>query len=85
MGFGGLNWTTVAQAKGQDKSLLLNLLSTDYDFLDVMDVNFREGRNFSRDTQADSSAIILNQTAAKQLGVKISLVARSLQEATHTQ
>lgn len=67
---GGLNWTTNAQAKGQEKSLLLNLLSTDYDFLDVMSVNLREGRNFSRNTQADSSAIILNQTAVKQLGIK---------------
>ncbi len=67
---GGLNWTTVAQAKGQEKSLLLNLLGTDYDFLDVMDVNFRDGRNFSRDTQADSSALILNETAVKQLGIK---------------
>ena len=67
---GGLNWTTVAQAKGQEKSLLLNLLSTDYDFLDVMGVNFSEGRNFSRDTQADSSALILNETAVKQLGIK---------------
>ena len=68
--FGGLNWTTTAQAKGQEKSLLLNLLSTDYDFLDVMGVNLREGRNFSRNTQADSSAIILNETAVKQLGIK---------------
>jgi putative ABC transport system permease protein len=67
---GGLNWTTGAQAKGQENSVLLNFLSTDYDFLDVMDVNFKEGRNFSRDTQADSSAIILNNTAIKQLGIK---------------
>ncbi len=67
---GGLNWTTGAQAKGQEKSLLLNLLSADYDFLDVMGVNFNEGRNFSRDTKADSSAIILNETAVKQMGIK---------------
>jgi putative ABC transport system permease protein len=67
---GGQNWTTSAQAKGEENSLLLNFLSTDYDFLDVMGVNFREGRNFSRDTQADSSAVILNATAAKQLGIK---------------
>jgi putative ABC transport system permease protein len=66
---GGLNWTTTAQAKGQEKSLLLNLLSVDYDFLDVMGVKFREGRNFSRSTQADSSALILNETAVKQLGI----------------
>jgi putative ABC transport system permease protein len=67
---GGQNWTTPAQAKGQENTLLLNLLFTDYDFLDVMDVNFNEGRNFSRATQADSSAIILNETAVRQLGLK---------------
>jgi putative ABC transport system permease protein len=67
---GGLNWTTTAQAKGRENSLLLNLLITDYDFLNVMGVNFSEGRNFSRDTQADSSALILNETAVKQLGIK---------------
>jgi putative ABC transport system permease protein len=70
---GGLNWTTTAQAKGQEKSLLLNLLSTDYDFLDVMGVNFSEGRNFSRETQADSAALILNEIAVKQLGIKDAL------------
>jgi putative ABC transport system permease protein len=67
---GGQNWTTGAQAKGQENGLLLNFLIADYDFLDVMDVAFKEGRIFSRDTQADSSAIILNETAVKQLGVK---------------
>ena len=67
---GGQNWTTGAQAKGQENGLLLNFLVADYDFLDVMDVAFKEGRNFSRDTQADSSAIILNETAVKQLGIK---------------
>jgi len=67
---GGQNWTTRAQAKGQENTLLLNLLSTDYDFLDVMGINFKDGRNFSRETQADSSAVILNETAAKQLGIK---------------
>jgi putative ABC transport system permease protein len=66
---GGQNWTTSVQAKGQDNSLLLNFLSTDYDFLDVMGVSFSEGRNFSRDTRADSAAIILNATAVKQLGL----------------
>jgi putative ABC transport system permease protein len=66
---GGQNWTTSVQAKGQDNSLLLNFLSTDYDFLDVMGVSFKEGRNFSRETRADSSALILNATAVKQLGL----------------
>lgn len=66
---GGQNWTTSVQAKDQEKGLLLNFLSTDYEFLNVMGVDFLDGRNFSRDTQADSTAIILNETAVKQLGL----------------
>jgi putative ABC transport system permease protein len=67
---GGQNWTTSVQAKDHDNSLLLNFLSTDYDFLDVMGVSFEAGRNFSRNTKADSSAVILNAAAVKQLGIK---------------
>ena len=67
---GGQNWTTGAQAKGQENELLLNLLSVDHDFLEVMDVQFKSGRNFLRDNKADSSGIILNETAVKQLGIK---------------
>jgi putative ABC transport system permease protein len=67
---GGQNWTTGARAKGHEHELLLNLLSIDHDFLNVMDVTFKDGRNFLRDNKADSSAIILNETAVKQLGIK---------------
>ena len=67
---GGQNWTTGAQAKGQENELLLNLLAVDHDFLEVMDVQFKNGRNFLRDNKADSSAVILNETAVKQLGIK---------------
>ncbi len=67
---GGQNWTTSVKAKDGENSLLLNFLSTDYDFLNVMNVQFKAGRNFSGSTQADSSAVILNETAVKQLGIK---------------
>lgn len=67
---GGQNWTTPAQAKGQENQLLLNFLTVDHDFLKVMDVHFKEGRNFLHDNQADSSAIILNEAAVAQLGIK---------------
>lgn len=66
---GGQNWTTGVTAKGGENSLLLNFLSTDYDFLDVMGVNFKDGRNFSRNNPADSAAVVLNETAVKQLGI----------------
>lgn len=67
---GGLNWTTSVQAKDQENELLLNFIGTDYNFLDVMGVEFREGRNFSKATRADTLAVILNQTAVQQLGIK---------------
>ncbi|HEX5168660.1 MAG TPA: ABC transporter permease [Cyclobacteriaceae bacterium] len=66
---GGQNWTSSVRAKDHDNSLLLNFLSIDYDFLEVMGVNFLQGRNFSRNTQADSAATILNMTAVKDLGI----------------
>jgi putative ABC transport system permease protein len=66
---GGQNWTTGAGAEGSENSLLLNFLCADYRFLEVMGVKFIEGRNFSPDTRADSLAIILNETAVRQLGL----------------
>jgi putative ABC transport system permease protein len=71
---GGMNWTTSVQAKGQQNSLLLNFLSVNYDFLDVMGVKFKEGRNFSVASPSDSSAIVLNETAVKQLGIKENII-----------
>lgn len=67
---GGLNWTTSVQAKGQENELLLNFIGTDYNFLEVMGVEFKDGRNFSKSTRADTLAIIVNETAVKQLGIK---------------
>lgn len=39
----------------------------DYDFFDVMDIEFSDGRSFSRENPADQEAFILNETAAKNL------------------
>jgi len=43
------------------------LIGADKDFLKTYEIKLLQGRNF--DTPADSSAIILNETAAKMLGV----------------
>ncbi|MFO7445784.1 MAG: ABC transporter permease [Ignavibacteriaceae bacterium] len=40
----------------------------DYDYLETLGIELVEGRNFSQEFGTDSSAIILNQTAVKQLG-----------------
>ncbi len=40
----------------------------DYDFLDVFKIEMAQGRNFSKDFSEDKSAVIVNETAVKQLG-----------------
>ena len=39
----------------------------DYDFFDVLNIEFSEGRSFSRENPADRDAFVLNETAAKNL------------------
>jgi putative ABC transport system permease protein len=79
---GGLNWTTSVQADGQENELLLNFLSTDYDFLDVMGVSLKEGRSFSRAHATDTSAIVINEAALKQLDIKEPVIGARLVWAT---
>jgi putative ABC transport system permease protein len=40
----------------------------DYDYVSTLGIELMQGRNFSRDFPADSSAVILNESAAEQLG-----------------
>jgi putative ABC transport system permease protein len=67
---GGQNWTNGVRLKGAQNSLLLNFLNIDYDFLDVLNLQLKEGRSFSPQFMSDTAdAIILNETAVKQLGI----------------
>ncbi|MBI3110438.1 MAG: ABC transporter permease [Ignavibacteriales bacterium] len=67
---GGQNWTNSLQVKGSTNGQLVNFLSVGYDFLDVLGIELKEGRNFSPAFPSDSmDGIILNETAVKQLGV----------------
>ena len=82
---GGQNWTTGTKAKDHDNSLLLNFLCTDYEFLDVMGVEFIEGRNFSTSNAADTAGVILNEAAAKQLGLTKNVLGTQLEWYTDEQ
>lgn len=42
--------------------------TVDYDYLQTMGMDIKSGRNFSKDFGTDTSAIIINETAAKFLG-----------------
>ncbi len=48
----------------------LNFIRIDYDFIPTMEIALSAGRNFSRDFVSDSTAIIINQEAVRQLGLK---------------
>jgi putative ABC transport system permease protein len=49
-------------------TLAMSFLGIDADFLDTYEVELTEGRNFSTQIVTDSTAVLLNETAAKALG-----------------
>lgn len=51
---------------GLDVQIFANNL--DYDFLDTYKMELIKGRNFSRDFPSDSTAILINESAAKKFG-----------------
>jgi putative ABC transport system permease protein len=55
--------------KSKDRTLIMAQLSVDADFIPNFKLKLLVGRNF-RGTKADSTAIILNETALKQTGIK---------------
>lgn len=52
----------------QDKMQVMQFWSVDYDYIETMGISMKEGRNFSKDFGTDSLAVIINETAARQLG-----------------
>jgi putative ABC transport system permease protein len=67
---GGQNWTNSLRRKGSTNSQLVNFLNIDNDYLKTLDIELKEGRSFSKEFPSDTAdAIILNETAVKQLGV----------------
>ncbi|GGH05121.1 ABC transporter permease [Mucilaginibacter phyllosphaerae] len=52
----------------QKKSLFPQSWEVDADYIPTMDMKLAAGRNFSKEMQTDSSAIIINEAAAKFLG-----------------
>ncbi|MFD2514931.1 ABC transporter permease [Pontibacter locisalis] len=59
----------LVEQKGKMVEKVIDLLAVDYDFIPVMGIELKEGRNFSRDIKTDEgSGIIINEAAAKWLG-----------------
>ena len=53
-----------------EKALLLNVLSTSYDFLETFDIEMAAGRYFSKEFVSDTAGVILNETAIKEMGLE---------------
>ena len=55
-------------AEGVEESFTLNLCICDYDFLNTLKLKLNDGRFFSKEFPADSSAAVINRKAADLLG-----------------
>ena len=60
-----------ANVTSGDKTLSINQIKIDYDFLETYGMTLKEGRNFSRKILSDTTqAIIINETVANRLDWK---------------
>ncbi|MCX6162838.1 MAG: ABC transporter permease, partial [Ignavibacteriae bacterium] len=55
---------------GTEDNKNYQIIGIDYDFVNVFNLKFAAGRNFSKEFPSDSTALILNETAVKWLGFK---------------
>lgn len=68
--FPGVNNTTVFRAASDEQDHIMGLYYADYDHQQVLKFELKEGRYFSKDFPADSTAILLNEAAVKEFGFK---------------
>lgn len=68
--FPGVNNTTVFRALSDEQDHIMGLYYADYDHQQVLKFELKEGRYFSKDFPADSTAILLNEAAVKEFGFK---------------
>ncbi|MBL7871626.1 MAG: ABC transporter permease [Cyclobacteriaceae bacterium] len=66
--FPGMDNTTIVREKGKDIDHLVGKYYADWDHLDVMRFELKEGRFFSREFGTDSLAAVLNEAAVKEYG-----------------
>ncbi|MFC1555962.1 ABC transporter permease, partial [candidate division KSB1 bacterium] len=64
-GVSGINW----EGKGDDEPASMSIISVDYDFLDLFEIEMDQGRFFSQDFPTDRrEGVILNEAAVKEIG-----------------
>jgi putative ABC transport system permease protein len=63
----GLEWKGMAE---EDKKISFDYIQTTHDFLKTNNIRLLAGRDFSKSHASDSSAVLLNETAVKRMGLK---------------
>ncbi|MFM9837495.1 MAG: ABC transporter permease [Cyclobacteriaceae bacterium] len=66
--FPGVNNTTAFRNATTRKDHIMGTYFADYDHADVMKFELVQGRYFSRDFPSDSTAVVINEAAARELG-----------------
>lgn len=66
--FPGINNTTVIREKGKELDHLVGLYYADWDHVDVMKFEMKDGRFFSRDVASDTLAAVINEAAVREYG-----------------
>jgi len=56
--------------KSEDTKIPIYIATVDYDFFDLYELAFAEGRPFKRDIASDKKGVILNEAAVKAIGWK---------------
>jgi putative ABC transport system permease protein len=77
--FGSKNAFNGVANKVNGTHVTLNFIRADYDFIPTFNIEVIEGRNFSPLFPSDAGAIIINQKAAVQLGLKQNIVGQKLE------
>ncbi|MGE8242741.1 MAG: ABC transporter permease, partial [Sphingobacterium sp.] len=62
---GGFNW----QGNETKEGSIMGIFTIDENFANTVQWNFLKGRNFSKDFKTDSTGVIINEAAAKFMGV----------------
>ena len=62
----GLKW----DGKKEDEEILFQIYRTDYDLIKVLGFDMKDGRNFSRDFSTDTTNYIVNEEAARRMGME---------------
>jgi ABC-type antimicrobial peptide transport system permease subunit len=55
---------------GTKQNVVFNMASVGYDFVELMKLEVKEGRGFSRDIPSDSMNFLVNEEAVRQMGIE---------------